>query len=47
MLLSLILTIWEEKSKHWFLGHYLQYSMLLAISVVIINCNFPNSHLSA
>ena len=43
MLLSLILTIWEEKSKYWFLGYipFTILQMLLAISIVIINWKFP------
>ena len=42
MSLSLILTIWEEKSKYWFLGYILFaiFQMLLAISIVI-NWKFP------
>ena len=41
MLLSLILTIWEEKSKYQFLGYILFAIFQMLLSIVIINWTFP------
>ena len=43
MSLSLILTIWGEKSKYWFLGYilFVIFQMLLALAIVIMNWKFP------
>ena len=43
MSLSLILTIWGEKSKYWFLGYilFVILQMLLAIAIVLMNWKFP------